>query len=36
MTDHRERWALVLGASSGMGEATALALARAGYNIVGW
>ncbi|MEI8334162.1 MAG: SDR family oxidoreductase [Chloroflexota bacterium] len=35
MTDHRERWALVLGASSGMGEATSRALARAGYNIVG-
>ena len=28
MTDDRERWALILGASSGMGEATALALAR--------
>ena len=27
MTDDRERWALILGASSGMGEATALALA---------
>jgi enoyl-[acyl-carrier protein] reductase III len=35
MTDDRERWALILGASSGMGEATALALARAGYRIVG-
>jgi enoyl-[acyl-carrier protein] reductase III len=35
MTDNRERWALVLGASSGMGEATSLALARAGYNIAG-
>ncbi len=35
MTDDRERWALVLGASSGMGEATALALAAAGYNIAG-
>jgi NAD(P)-dependent dehydrogenase (short-subunit alcohol dehydrogenase family) len=30
-----ERWALVLGASSGYGAATALALARAGYAIVG-
>ncbi len=35
MTDDRERWALVLGASSGMGEATALALAGAGYSIAG-
>jgi enoyl-[acyl-carrier protein] reductase III len=35
MTDDRERWALILGASSGMGEATALALARAGYGICG-
>jgi enoyl-[acyl-carrier protein] reductase III len=35
MTDDRERWALILGASSGMGEATALALAAAGYNIAG-
>ena len=35
MTDDRERWALILGASSGMGEATALALAAAGYRIVG-
>jgi NAD(P)-dependent dehydrogenase (short-subunit alcohol dehydrogenase family) len=33
MTDDRERWALILGASSGMGEATALALAPAGYRI---
>ena len=33
--DGRERWALVLGASSGFGEATALALAGAGYRIVG-
>ena len=33
--DARERWALVLGASSGFGEATALALAGAGYRIVG-
>jgi len=35
MTDSRERWALILGASSGMGEATARALAKAGYNICG-
>ena len=35
MTDDRERWALILGGSSGMGEATALALATAGYNICG-
>jgi enoyl-[acyl-carrier protein] reductase III len=35
MTDDRERWALILGASSGMGEATALALAAAGYRIIG-
>jgi enoyl-[acyl-carrier protein] reductase III len=33
--DHRENWALILGASSGFGEATALALAAAGYNICG-
>ena len=35
MTDDRERWALILGASSGMGEATSLALAAAGYRIIG-
>lgn len=35
MSDDRERWALILGASSGMGEATALALAGAGYRICG-
>ena len=28
-------WALALGASSGFGEATSLALARAGLNIFG-
>ncbi len=33
--DARERWALVLGASSGFGGATALAWARAGFHIVG-
>ena len=35
MTDDRERWALILGASSGMGEATARRLAGADYRIVG-
>jgi enoyl-[acyl-carrier protein] reductase III len=35
MADNRERWALILGASSGMGEATAIALAQAGYRICG-
>ena len=35
MADEREPWALILGASSGMGEATGLALARAGYGIIG-
>lgn len=35
MSDGRVLWALVLGASSGFGEAAALALARNGYNIFG-
>ncbi len=35
MTDERERWALILGASSGFGEAASLALAADGYNICG-
>jgi len=33
--DRRERWAFVLGASSGFGAAASIALARAGYGIVG-
>jgi enoyl-[acyl-carrier protein] reductase III len=33
--DTRERWGLILGSSSGFGAATALALAREGYPIVG-
>ena len=35
MTDTRQPWALILGASSGMGEATARTLAKAGYDICG-
>jgi enoyl-[acyl-carrier protein] reductase III len=35
MADERERWALILGGSSGMGQATAVTLARAGYKICG-
>ncbi len=35
MADERERWALILGASSGFGEAAALALAKDGYHIAG-
>lgn len=31
----RQRWALILGASSGFGAATARALARSGFNIIG-
>ena len=34
-TDNRQPWALILGASSGFGEAAAIALAEAGYNICG-
>jgi enoyl-[acyl-carrier protein] reductase III len=35
MAEERERWGLILGASSGFGEATSIALAEAGYNICG-
>ena len=35
MTDTRERWALILGSSSGFGGACGLSLARAGYPIIG-
>jgi NAD(P)-dependent dehydrogenase (short-subunit alcohol dehydrogenase family) len=35
MTEARQPWALILGASSGFGEATALALAADGYDIAG-
>jgi enoyl-[acyl-carrier protein] reductase III len=33
--DTRERWAVILGASSGFGGASALAFARQGYGVVG-
>lgn len=33
--DSQTRWALVLGASSGFGEACSIALARAGWNVFG-
>jgi NAD(P)-dependent dehydrogenase (short-subunit alcohol dehydrogenase family) len=34
-SENRSRWAVVLGASSGFGEACSLALAKAGWNIFG-
>lgn len=34
MTDRQSRWAVVTGASSGIGEATALAVAHEGWNVV--
>lgn len=35
MDDRRERWALILGASSGFGAAAGRSLSKAGYHIVG-
>jgi NAD(P)-dependent dehydrogenase (short-subunit alcohol dehydrogenase family) len=35
LTEHTDKWALILGASSGFGEASALALAESGFNIFG-
>jgi NADP-dependent 3-hydroxy acid dehydrogenase YdfG len=33
--DKNNSWALILGASSGFGEATCIKLAEDGYNIIG-
>jgi len=35
ITDAKQKWALILGASSGFGAASGLALARHGFNILG-
>ncbi len=35
IASHNQRWALILGASSGFGAAACLALARGGFNILG-